>query len=106
MLIRRMAKENGWRARRIQAELEKLGFEVSVATVARYLPPRIPRDRERQRWQTFLRNHQDAIAAMDFLVVPTARFKLLYIWFATDHARREVLHFKVTANPSSTWVVQ
>ena len=34
MLIRRMARENGWRARRIQAELEKLGFDVSVATGA------------------------------------------------------------------------
>lgn len=106
MLIRRMAKENCWRARRIQAELEKLGFEVSVATVARYLPPRHPRDRERQRWKTFLLNHQDAIAAMDFLVVPTARFKLLYVWFAIDHARREVLHFNVTANPTSAWVIQ
>jgi putative transposase len=43
---------------------------------------------------------------MDFLVVPTARFKLLYIWFAIDHARREVLHFNVTANPTSAWVIQ
>ncbi len=32
-LIRRLASENGWRARKIQAELEKLGFTVGVATV-------------------------------------------------------------------------
>ena len=32
-LIRRLASENGWRARKIQAELEKLGFSVSLATV-------------------------------------------------------------------------
>ena len=37
-LIRRFASENGWRARKIQAELEKLGFSVSLVTVSRYLP--------------------------------------------------------------------
>ncbi len=37
-LIRRFASENGWRTRKVQAELEKLGFSVSLATVSRYLP--------------------------------------------------------------------
>lgn len=105
-LIQRMARENGWRARKIHAELEKLGFEVSLSTVARYLPIPARGGGERQPWTTFLRNHREAIAAMDFLVVPTVRFKLLYIWFAIDHARREVLHFNVTANPTSPWVTQ
>ena len=105
-LIRRMARENGGRARRIHAELEKLGFEVSISTVARYLAPTSPRDGERKQWRTFLRKHRDAIAAMDFLAVPSARFKLLYIGFAIDHARREVLHFNVTANPTPAWVIQ
>ena len=31
-LIRRLALENDWRARKIHAELEKLGFRVSLAT--------------------------------------------------------------------------
>jgi len=44
-LIRRLAAGNPWRARRIQAELEKLGVMVSLATVSRYLPKREP-DRE------------------------------------------------------------
>lgn len=105
-LIRRMAMENGWRAKRIHAELEKLGFVVSISTVARYLPPAGRRDGERQPWATFLRNHRDAVAAMDFLVVPTVRFQLLYVSFAIDHARREILHFNVTANPTSAWVIQ
>jgi hypothetical protein len=55
---------------------------------------------------TFLRNHQDGIAAMDFLVVPTIRFQLLYVWFVIAHGRRRVLHFGVTAHPTSPWVVQ
>lgn len=49
-LIRRLARENGWRARKIQAELENLGFTVSLATVSRYLPKRRPDEQERQRW--------------------------------------------------------
>jgi len=48
-LIRRFANENGWRARKVQAELEKLGFSVSLATVSRYLPKRNPDHDQRQR---------------------------------------------------------
>ena len=43
---------------------------------------------------------------MDFLVVPTVRFRLLYVWFIISHGRRRVLHFGVTANPTSPWVIQ
>ena len=105
-LIRRLASENGWRARKIQAELEKLGVTVSLATVSRYLPRRIPEDDQRQRWITFLRNHKDVIAGMDFFVVPTVGFRLLYVWFVIDHGRRRILHFNVSANPTAQWVIQ
>ena len=87
-LIRRLARENPWRARKIQAELEKLGFNVSLATVSRYLPKRTQCDDQHQRWMTFLRNHRDLIAAMDFVVIPTVRFKLLSLWFTVEHGRR------------------
>jgi len=43
---------------------------------------------------------------MDFFVVPTFRFQLLYVWFAIDHGRRRILHFNVTANPTARWVLQ
>jgi transposase InsO family protein len=105
-LIRRLASENGWRARKIQAELEKLGFSVSLATVSRYLPKSKPDPDRRQRWTTFLRNHGDAIAAMDFLVVPTARFRLLYVWFVIEYGRRRVLHVNVTTHPTASWTIQ
>ena len=106
VLIRRLATENDWRARKIQAELEKIGFTVSLATVSRYLPKRRPHDGQRQRWTTFLRNHRDVITGMDFLVVPTVRFRLLYVWFVIDHGRRRVLHCNVTTNPIAPWVIQ
>jgi transposase InsO family protein len=105
-LIRRLAGENGWRARKIQAELEKLGFTVSLATVSRYLPKREPDDGQRQRWMTFLRNHKDCITAMDFFVASTVGFRLLYVWFIIDHGCRRILHFDVTTNPTAQWVIQ
>ena len=61
---------------------------------------------QRQRWRTFLRNHSHSIAATDFLVVPTVRFRLLYAWFVIGHGRQEIIHFGVTAHPTSSWVVQ
>jgi putative transposase len=105
-LIIRMATDNRWRARKIQAELSMLGIRVSLATVSRYLPRPKLDPTQQQRWMTFLRNHKDVIAGMDFFVVPTVRFRLLYVWFAIDHGRRRVLHFNVTANPSARWVIQ
>ncbi len=91
---------------RIRAELEKLGFSVGLATVSRYLPKRTPDPNKQQRWMTFLRNHRDGITAMDFLVVPTVRFRLLCVWFIIDHGRRRIIHFNVTGNPRAQWVIQ
>jgi transposase InsO family protein len=105
-LIVRMATENPWRARKIQAELAKLGIRLSLATLSRYLPKVEPRPDQHQRWRTFLRNHRDLITGMDFFVIPTVRFRLLYVWFVLDHGRRRILHFHVTENPTASWVIQ
>jgi putative transposase len=76
-LIGTMALDNGWGAPRIHGELVKLGFDVSEATVSRYMPRR-PLDPDKvQRWLTFLHNYKDAIAAMDFFTVPTVRLRVL-----------------------------
>ena len=54
-LIVRMARENfTWGAPRIHGELRMLGFEVSRATVSRYLST-VYRPRG-QSWTTFIRN--------------------------------------------------
>jgi transposase InsO family protein len=105
-LIEQFALENGWGARKIHAELGKLGFTVSLATVSRYLSNQPPDRGKQQRWMTFLRNHKDSITAMDFFVVPTVSFRLLYVWFVIDHGRRGIIHFNVTSNPTAQWVVQ
>jgi transposase InsO family protein len=105
-LIDRMATENGWRARKIQAELSKLGIRLGLTTISRYLPKVDAGGNPHQRWMTFLRNHRDVITGMDFFVVPTVRLTLLYVWFVLDHGRRRVLHCNVTAHPTAAWVIQ
>jgi hypothetical protein len=105
-LIKEFALDNCWGARKVHAELRKLGFTISLATVSRYMPKQ-PRDKgKQQRWLTFLRNHRDGMAAMDFFVVPTISFRLLYVWFFLDHDRRRIIHFNVTFHPTSQWVIQ
>ena len=101
-LIFRMAAENPtWGAPRIHGELLMLGFDVSERTVSRWMR-RAPRDPEpAKRWLTFLRNHREIIAAMDFFTVPTVTFGVLYCFFILSHHRRQILHFNVTRHPTS-----
>ena len=104
-LIFRMAAENPtWGAPRIHGELLMLGFDLSEPTVSRWLR-RAPRDPDpAKRWLTFLRNHREAIAAMDFFTVPTLTFGILYCFFIIGHDRRRILHHHVTRNPNALWV--
>ena len=106
-LIFRMVAENPtWGAPRIHGELLMLGFDISERTISRWMK-RAPRDPEpAKRWLVFLRNHREAIAAMDFFTVPTITFGLLYCFFVVSHDRRRILHFNVTKHPTSLWVVQ
>jgi hypothetical protein len=105
--IFRMVVENPtWGAPRIHGELRMLGLELSERTISRWMR-RAPRDPDRaQRWLDFLRNHREAIAAMDFFTVPTITFGVLYGFFLIPHDRRRILHFNVTKHPTSLWVVQ
>jgi putative transposase len=103
----RMVVENPtWGAPRIHGELLMLGFEVSERTISRWMR-RAARDPEpAKRWLAFLRNHREAIAAMDFFTVPTITFGVLYCFFVISHDRRRILHFNVTRHPTSLWIVQ
>ena len=83
-----------------------LGFNVSERTISRWMR-RAPRDAEpAKRWLAFLRNHREAIAAMDFFTVPTVTFRLLYCFFVISHNRRRILHVNVTRHPTSAWIIQ
>ena len=106
LVFQMLAENPTWRAPRIHGELKMLGFEVSERTISRWIR-QAPRNPEpAKRWLTFLRNHREAIAAMDFFTVPTLTFGVLYCFFIIAHDRRRILHFNVTRNPTSAWVMQ
>ena len=100
-----MARENtGWGAPRIHGELLKLGFEISEQTVSR-LMPRSTRPPS-QSWRTFLTNHVGELTSIDFFVVPTVTFRLVYVLVILRHARRRVVHVNVTESPTAEWTAQ
>jgi transposase InsO family protein len=105
-IMRRMATENHWGAPRVRGELFRLGIIVSERSVSRYLRSLPPFPKAGQTWTTFLRNHRDGIAAMDFFSVPTVTFRVLQVLVVIRHGRRVVARCGVTAFPTSTWVVQ
>jgi putative transposase len=104
-LIRRMARANLWGAPRIHGELLKLGLVVSEATVSKYMPRRT-RTPPSQTWHTFLDNHISDLISVDFFTVPTATFRVLFVFVVLAHHRRRIIHFGVTSSPSARWTGQ
>ena len=46
------------------------------------------------------------MAAADFLVAITARFRVLYVLVVMEIGSRRILHCKVTAHPTEAWTLQ
>ena len=108
-LVRQLARDNlSWGEQRIADELSlKLGILISPRTVSRYLPgTRGPRGISSQRWNTFIRNHAQAIVACNFFTVVTASFRVLYVFVAMEVGSRRLLHANVTAHPTAEWTLQ
>ncbi|HME69822.1 MAG TPA: integrase core domain-containing protein, partial [Myxococcota bacterium] len=93
-----------WGAPRIHGELLKLGFTLAQSTVSKYLPRH--RKPPSQSWRSFLQNHLPEALAIDFAVVPTATFRLLYMFVVLSLERRRLLHVHVTAHPTAAWTAQ
>ena len=100
-LIRTISSANPlWGTPRIVGELGKLGIEVAKSTVDKY---RVRSGKAPSpTWKAFLKNHVNDLVSIDFCIVPTIRFKLLYVLIVLAHSRRRVLHFNVTANPTAS----
>jgi putative transposase len=104
-LIRCMSRDNPlWGAPRIQAELGLLGHDLAESTVGRYMDRRTRPPSP--NWRSFLANHADCLASVDFFVVPTVTFKLLYAFVVLCHHRRRVAHVNVTSHPTADWVAR
>ena len=105
-LVFRIADANPtWGAPKVHGELLMLGIEISERSVSGLLSRRNPHPPS-QRWKTFIKNHMTEMVAVDFLVVPTIRFRMLFVFVVLSHARREVIHFNVTAHPTAEWTAQ
>ena len=80
-----------------------LGFDAQW-TVSKYMVrgPNSPS----QTWKTFLRNHAEAIAAIDICVVPTLTFDRLFAFLVLGHGRRQLLWREVTRHPTAEWLAR
>jgi putative transposase len=104
-LIRRMSQANPtWGAPRIVGELAKLGIVVAESTVHKYMCRR--RKPPSLTWRAFLSNHAPDLVAIDFFVVPTVRFEVLFVLIVLAHHRRRIVHFGVTQHPTAQWTAQ
>ncbi|HZM10548.1 MAG TPA: integrase core domain-containing protein, partial [Candidatus Limnocylindrales bacterium] len=77
---------------------------VSETTVAKYMVRH--RHPQSQTWRTFLSNHVKELVSADFFVVPTATFRLLFVFVILSHDRRRPVHFAVTSHPTAEWTAQ
>jgi hypothetical protein len=90
-LSRQMCRANPlWGAPRIHGELLRVGIEISKTTVAKYMVKR--RGLPSQAWRTFLADHAKETVALDFLTVPTATFKVLFVLIVLTHDRLGGIH--------------
>src|SRR5262250_2985292 len=100
-----MSRENPlWGAPRIHGEMLKLGIDIGQTSVSKYMIRR--RNPPSQTWRTFLDNHVKTLVSVDFFMVPTIRFQVLYVFLVLAHDRRRILHFGVTAHPTAEWTSQ
>jgi hypothetical protein len=52
------------------------------------------------------RNHVKDLASIDFFLVPTVQFQLLFVFLVLATDRRRIVHFNVTEHPSAEWTTQ
>ena len=104
-VIRTMSSMNPtWGSPRIVGELAKLGISVDRSTVDKY-KVRV-RKPPSPTWRAFLKNHMKELVSVDFLVVPTVRFRILYVFLILSLERRRIIHCAVTEHPTAAWAAQ
>ena len=88
----------------MHGELAKLGISISQAAVSKYMIRR--RKPPSQTWRSFLDNHVEDLVSIDFFTLPTATFRILFVFIILRHDRRRIVHFNVTEHPSEEWTAQ
>jgi putative transposase len=57
-------------------------------------------------WKAFLYNHGKDVVSMDFFVVPTVMYKVLFVLVILMHERRCAVRFHITEHPTAPWTAQ
>ena len=110
-MIIRLARENGrWGYGKIEGELLKLGFTVSVSTVRNALNRHgilpAPVRHGSIGWRHLMAHYKQQLLACDFFTVETIWLQTLYMLFFIKLGTRRVYLAGVTAHPDGRWVAQ
>lgn len=113
-LVIHFVEENpGWGYDRIVGALSNLGYEVSDQTVGNILkrngiPPVHSRTQD-TTWATFIRKHQNVLAACDFFtaeVITPVGLITYHVLFFIHLGSRKIHIAGVTPNPNEAWMKQ
>jgi transposase InsO family protein len=79
-------------------------YTVSELTIGKYMRRHAPRPSS--TWRAFLAAHLGDMVAIDFFVVPTLTFRLLFGFVMLRHDRCELVHVNVTDHPTAAWAAE
>ena len=110
-LIVRLAKENlRWGYYKIEGELTKLGFDISLTTVRNVLSRNgivpAPVRYGSIGWRNMMNHYKDQLLACDFFTCETIFLQRIYVLFFIELGSRRVHLAGVTQHPDGLWVAQ
>ena len=110
-LIVRLAKENiRWGYGKIEGELLKLGYRVSIGTVRNVLNRNgivpAPVRYGSIGWKTMMNHYKEQLLACDFFTIETIFLRTIYVLIFIEIGTRRVHLAGITSNPDGQWVAQ
>lgn len=110
-LIVRLAKENlRWGYGKIEGELLKLGYKVSISTVRNVLDRNgivpAPVRYGSIGWKTMMTHYKEQLLACDFFTVETIFLRTVYVLVFIEIGTRRVHLAGITSHPDGQWVAQ
>lgn len=110
-LIIRLAKENlRWGYGKIEGELLKLGYKVSISTVRNVLDRNgivpAPVRYGSIGWKTMMNHYKEQLLACDLFTIETIFLRTVYVLVFIELGTRRVHLAGITSHPNGLWVAQ